>query len=63
MSARQVTIQQRMHLDELRRLVLDELCRRYPDKWELVDSVSLSTGRRQRASKSKLGGDNTCRHP
>ena len=48
MSTRRVTFEQRAHLDDLHRLVLDELCHRYPDKWELVESVSLPAGRRQR---------------
>jgi hypothetical protein len=42
MTARKVTTEQREHLDDLHRLVLDALCRRYPDKWEIVDSDSTS---------------------
>jgi hypothetical protein len=42
MTARKVTTEQREHLDDLHGLVLDALCRRYPDKWEIVDSGTLS---------------------
>ena len=49
MSTRQVTIEERAQLDDLHRLVLDELCRRHPDKWVIVDPGSSSMNRRRSA--------------
>ena len=53
MKTRQVNFEQRAHLDDLHRLVLDELCQRYPDEWELVDSVPPSAKGRRTTTKER----------
>ena len=42
MTIRKVTLEQRAHLDDPYRLVLDELCRRYPDQWQIIETDSIS---------------------
>jgi hypothetical protein len=55
MVTKRVSSEQRARLDDLHRLVFDELCRRYPDEWVLDDAVSPSAGRGQKVGKRRPG--------